>query len=249
MITAVVEMMSRSLGHHVSYSAIIPDAKEVGPGPYPVLYQLHGASDSHEAWLLRSNLVRHVAKIPMIVVCPDGVLSFWLNSGARMRYEDFLMIDLPEHLMNTFNIRPGKAAIGGLSMGGYGALRLGLKYPDRFASVWGHSSALWSTEELRNGRLRDYILELSAETQTKLLAAADIYALAEQVDPQKSPVIGFDCGTEDFLITENRRFHAHLEMLGIAHTYLEHPGAHTWDYWDTHVQEALAQHVKVLGLA
>jgi len=173
-----------------------------------------------------------------LVVLPDGGLSFWLNYSAHERYEDFLIQDLPEHLHRTFPVRAGKAAIGGLSMGGFGALRLALKYPDRFASVWAHSGALWPAEVI-------------AQRFGGVLAdpkEADIYHLVEQVDPSRLPAIAFDCGTEDFLIEQNRQFHSFLEARGIPHIYKEHPGGHTWDYWDAHVREALAFHVQHLGL-
>jgi putative tributyrin esterase len=235
--TAVITMRSQALGRHVSYSAIIPDSREAGPGPYAVLYQLHGASDDHSAWINRSNLARYMAKIPIIAILPDGGLSFWMNAGPRERYEDFMMQDLPEHVSNTFNVKPGKAVIGGLSMGGFGSLRLALKYPECFASVWAHSSALLTQEEW-----------LSRPQPLSDIADADIYALAVSVKGKELPVISLDCGTEDRLLSHNRRFHRHLADLGIPHQYKEHSGAHTWDYWDVHVKEALNQHARVLGL-
>ncbi|HWK81722.1 MAG TPA: hypothetical protein VNP95_13205, partial [Thermomicrobiales bacterium] len=62
------------------------------------------------------------------------------------------------------------------------------------------------------------------------------------------PAIAFDCGTEDELIQHNRDLHEHMDALGIEHIYREHPGGHTWDYWDLHVQEALARHAEVRGV-
>ncbi|MBE3576473.1 MAG: esterase family protein [Limnochordales bacterium] len=235
---ATVTFLSPALGRHVTYTVLLPEPT-AGPGPYPVLYQLHGASDDHTAWVRLSNLTRYVAGLPLLVVLPDGGLSFWLNFSAHERYEDFLIQDLPEHLQRTFPVRPGKAAIGGLSMGGFGALRLAFKYPDRFASAWAHSSALWSPE---------VITERFGGVMTDP-KEADIYRLVEQVDPNQLPAIAFDCGTEDFLIEQNRQFHAFLEARGIPHIYKEHPGGHTWDYWDVHVREALAFHVQNLGLS
>lgn len=235
--TAAVTFLSPALGRHVTYTVLLPEPS-AGPGPYPVLYQLHGASDDHTAWVRLSNLTRHVAGLPLLVVLPDGGLSFWLNFSAHERYEDFLMQDLPVHLSRTFPVREGRAAIGGLSMGGFGALRLAFKYPASFTSVWGHSSALWPPEVIAQrfgGVLSDP-------------QEANIYRFAEQADPTRLPAIAFDCGTEDFLIEENRKFHAFLETRGITHIYKEHPGGHTWDYWDTHVQEALRFHVRHLGL-
>jgi putative tributyrin esterase len=227
---ATMKFHSESLHRHVSYSVILPEKQS---GPAPVLMMLHGYSDDHTAWINMSNLVRHAREYPFIIVLPDGGISFYLNANGAMMYEDFLMQDLYSHVTATFQTRQGRWAIGGLSMGGYGSLRLACKYPERFASVWAHSSAFFRLEEM------PWLPEEQAD--------ADIYAItAGLASSQMRPVISFDCGTEDFLIEQNRRMHAHLEQAGVAHRYLEHPGAHTWDYWDLHVREALRQHAEVL---
>jgi putative tributyrin esterase len=75
----------------------------------------------------------------------------------------------------------------------------------------------------------------------------DLFALAEQIDRRVLPALHIDCGTEDGLLDRNRRFHAHLDTLGIPHQYEEFPDGHSWDYWDRHVQKALAFHAGVLG--
>lgn len=227
---ATLQFHSPSLRRHVTYSAILPENQT---GPAPVVLQLHGFSDDHTAWLNFSNLVRWAKEHPFIIILPDGGISFYLNANPAMMYEDFLMQDLYEHVTATFHVRPGPWAVGGLSMGGYGALRLACKYPDRFASVWAHSGAYFGPEEL----------PLSAADP----ADADIYALVAALAARPvPPVITFDCGTADMLIGQNRQMHAHMERLGVAHTYREFPGGHTWEYWDLHVREALQQHAAVL---
>ncbi len=235
--TATVQFFSKALHHHVTYTAILPNPA-FGKGPFPVLYQLHGLTDDHTAWLYRSNLVRHIEKWPFIVILPDGGTSFYLNYHATAKYEDFMMEDLPNHVTTVFHAQEGKAAIGGLSMGGYGTLRLALKYSDRFASAWAHSAATFTAEQFR-----DRFPHPPAD-----LEDADLFALATQRAGQDLPTISFDCGTEDFLLDANRSFHKHLTDLGISHGYCEHPGAHEWDYWDLYVREAIAQHADVFGL-
>lgn len=236
---AEVRFFSESLKQHVSYNVILPDA---GNGPFPVLLQLHGYTDDQYAWLNRSNLVRHVQQYPLIVVLPNGGTSFYLNlkSAGRFgirRYEDFMSKDLHEHVTRTFHAQASPWVIGGLSMGGFGAMRLGLKYADRFASIWAHSGAY----DMKD---RDGLF-----TEVEDPEDADVYTWVERVAKRANPpVISFDCGVDDELIDENRQLHERMEQAGLAHTYNEHPGAHTWDYWDEHVQEALAQHARVLGL-
>lgn len=229
---ATIQFMSKALGRRVTYTAIVPEMG-AAEGPYKLLYMLHGKSDDHRGWLYYSNLERYVRSLPFLVVLPDGATSFWMNAGARERYEDFVIEDLDGHVRKTFRVAPGKAAIGGLSMGGYGAMRYGLRYPDKFGSVWAHSSAFFTSEAFA---------EVGFANED-----ADLRAIVLASDPQSFGDISFDCGRDDFLIEQNRAFHRFLTEQGIAHNYYEHDGAHTWEYWDTHVREALDQHVRVLG--
>lgn len=233
---ASVQLFSEGLGKRTTYNVILP---EQGEGPFPVVIQLHGFSDDYNSWIQNSNLARYAADYPLVVVLPDGGTSRYLNleSGGRygkQRYEDLIMRDIPQHLRRNFNVTNGPWAIGGLSMGGYGAMRLGLKYPDVFGSIWSHSGS-YRVPEIEPPFFTD-------------VEDADVFAHANRVaSAGQPPVISFDCGVDDDLLDLNRKFHRHLETIGLEHHYAEHPGAHTWDYWDAHVREALAQHILVLG--
>lgn len=235
-----IQLFSEALGKRTTYHVILP---ERGEGPFPVLVQLHGLTDDGTAWIQRSNLARHTDAYPFVIVLPDGGTHCYLNwkhAGrlGKSNYEDLIVHDIAAHVRRNFDVVEGPWAIGGLSMGGYGALHLGLGYPELFASIWAHSSKIdWTTTELDPALL--------AEPE-----AVDLVPAARRlVGRQGGPVIAFDCGVDDELIEENRTFHAQLEEMGLAHHYAEHPGGHTWDYWDTHVQEALAQHAEVLGVS
>lgn len=235
------EMHTRSdaLGRHTSFSFSLPDPAKAGPGPYPALLQLHGASDDHRAWLTRSKLSVYLENRPVIAIIPDGALSLWGNRGPRERFEDHVMQHLLPLCEALFPVRPGPWAIGGLSMGGFGAIRLGLKYPERFASIWAHSSFLPD-----RAILAERFPDMTPEQQEHF----DVYAIAGDAAARSDrPRLVFDCGTEDFLLDQNRAFHAHLKDLGYPHEYREHPGAHTWPYWDEHVQEAVERHMEVLA--
>ena len=221
-----VQFYSGGLDRTLSYTAFVPD---VGTAPFPVLYQLHGRSDDHRAWLQRSNLVRYAADLPLLIVMPAAENSFYLGGFER------LMIDeLPAHVARTFHASD-RAAIGGLSMGGYGAIRLGLKYPERYRSIFAHSSRLPARAELAS---LDWARGFDLDD-------LDVDSLAARA--KNLPDLAFDCGTEDHLLADSRRFHARLESLGLSHRYDEHPGGHTWDYWDRHVQTALAHHLRALS--
>jgi len=236
---ASVQFRSEVMNKRITYNVILPDE---GEGPFPVLIQLHGLSDDCNSWIQNSNLVRHVSGLPLVVVLPDGGTSAYLNWKTsdrlnRHRYEDLIVTDIPNHVRRHFNVTSGPWAIGGLSMGGYGAMFLGLKHADRFASIWAHSSAF-------------HIDQIVDPALVENFEDANVFAHAERVAQSGAkPVIAFDCGIDDErLIDHNRELHAFMDGIGIDHHYAEHPGGHTWDYWDEHVQEALVQHARVLGI-
>jgi S-formylglutathione hydrolase FrmB len=236
-----VEFRSEALGHDVSYSMILP---EVGTGPYPVLIQLHGLGDNHRAWIEKSMLAIHVRDLPLAVVMPGTGTDSYINwrSAERLHqhfYETYIAKDLVDHVKRHFNVTDGPWAIGGLSMGGYGAMRLGLKYHDMFASIWSHSSAFMIPDRIPE----DLVDEGQIEDASVFEQASRLKRTGAQL-----PLISFDCGVDDRLIDTNREFDEHLARLGLAHHYAEHPGDHTWEYWNEHVQEALVQHSRALGI-
>lgn len=220
--TATIQFHSEALGKSTSYNVILP---EYGEGPFPVLLQLHGLTDDCHSWIQRSNIVRHAADYPIVIVLPDGGTSAYLNWNdagrlGRQSYEDLIVTDITNHVKRHLHVTDGPWAIGGLSMGGYGALRLGLKYHERFASIWAHSSKI----DWRNSEMNFSMLASPDDVDLEILASA-VQSLERQ------PVISFDCGVDDYLIEENRAFHAHLEKIGLEHHYAEHPGEHDCSWW------------------
>lgn len=234
-----VRFKSEALGKHTSFNAIVPDSID---GPFPVVMQLHGFSDDSCSWLYNSRIASHAAEWPMIIVFPDGGTSRYLNLPFHERfglqnYEDLLIRDIPAEVRRLFPVRPGKWAIGGLSMGGFGSLRLGLKHPELFGSIWAHSAGLRPLDE-------EFLSRLPDRDDVNIVKLASRALIGGE-----PPVLAFDCGVDDEpLIRYNRELHESLVAMGYAHTWQEHPGAHTWEYWDLHVREALAQHARVFGI-
>lgn len=233
-----------------SATVILPEGKE--PGPFPVFYLLHGLSDDHTAWVRRSNVERYVESWPMIVVMPNGERSFYTDSKANPRaaFETFIvraLIGYVDRVFQTIPSREGRV-IGGLSMGGYGALKLALKHPDMFRAAVSHSGAVtFATKPIADEPT------WRAEWQPIFGDDApggleDIFAIAERADRATLPAMRIDCGIDDFLIEDNRELHEHLTKLGVEHEYAEYPGAHEWSYWDTHVQDAIAFFGRELGI-
>ena len=237
-----VRFHSEALGKQTSFNVIHPDQ---GEGPFPVVLQLHGYSDDSVSWLYNSNLVRHAAKWPMIIVLPDGGTSRYLNLEFHerfglQRYEDFLVRDVCREVERTFSTRSGPWAIGGLSMGGYGALRIGMKHSGMFASVWAHSAGMLRLTE-------DWLAKLDDRDDADVFIHAERFKARREAG-EPTPVISFDSGIDDFVFEHNREFHEHLTQIGLEHSWFEHPGAHTWDFWNEHVKEALDQHARVFCL-
>jgi len=246
MAVANVDFFSRSLQKHVAFNAILPDHQDRS-GPYPVFYLLHGLSDDHTAWVRWSNIERYVRELPLIVVMPDGDRSFYCDVHQGPPYEQLIVRDLigfVDNYLHTVPKRSGRC-IGGLSMGGYGAMKLGLKYPDLFCSIVGDSGAYAVFRGRRLADLDPGLQRLIGTNKARL--ENDPFHLATRLRGKRTPAIRFDCGTDDFLLDHNRAFAAHLRKLGIAHEYEEFAGGHTWDYWDLHVQEAIRFHLRAMN--
>ena len=235
---------------HKMTSAVVILPENAGLGPFPVWYLLHGLSDDHTAWTRRTNLERYVEGLPLIVVMPDGGRGFYTDSATEPAnaFETFLRHDLVGFVDRTFQTRANREGrvVAGLSMGGYGAIKLALKFPEMFCAAASHSGALW----------RPDLLEAYGGSELQRVfgdrpggGPNDVYALAERADRHQLPALRFDCGTEDYLLPQNRLFCRHLKSLDISHEYAEHPGAHDWTYWDAHVQETIAFLTKNLALS
>ncbi len=247
------------LGKQTTAEVLLP---ETGKPPYATFYLLHGLSDDASMWLRRSRIEWYVRDLPLIVVMPDGYRGFYTDNDHGAAYARHIGEELPACIERTFHAKAerGARAIGGLSMGGYGALRVGLGYADRFCSINSHSGAVgWSNmtdgdDYWKAAQSLGWSPEFTEELKrvfgpSPVGTAHDIRALAKKAKKaSRLPKLLLDCGSEDFLIEDNRAFHAALTSAKVPHLYREFPGAHTWDYWDTHIQDALEFHAQNLGL-
>src|SRR2546423_1237759 len=142
---STVHWRSDILGKQTTTQVLLPDG---GKPPYATFYLLHGLSDDSTMWLRRSRIEWYVRDLPLIVVMPDGYRGFYTDNEQGPAYARHIGEELPAFIERTFHAKAerGARAIGGLSMGGYGALRVGLGHANRFCSVNSHSGAVgWAT--------------------------------------------------------------------------------------------------------
>ncbi len=237
MATCTISFQGEALGKCNHLDVIVPDDR---PGPLGVLYLLHGLSDNQTIWNRHVPLADLVRDLPLIVVMPDGARSFYCNnpSPGGDRYEDHVVRDVVgfvDRVFPTIASREGRA-LAGNSMGGYGAVMLALRHPELFCAAVSHSGALYFAHAER---------PMGHAYASELMEALppgeyDVFRLAEALAGSPDvPALRLDCGLEDGLLASNREFHAHLDALGIAHEYAEHPGDHSWPYWRDHIGETL----------
>jgi putative tributyrin esterase len=239
---------SAVLGKQVTTRLILP---ERGKPPFAVFYLLHGLSDDHTIWSRRTRIETYVANLPLIVVMPDGGRGYYTDNEQGPAYARAFAEEMPAVIERNFPARSSRLSrcVGGLSMGGYGALRLALGYPDRFCSATSHSGSLLAgSRPPRKGDLYPDEFRL-VFGPGPAGSSHDLVHLAQRCKTDANlPRMRIDCGTEDFLLDHNRGFHDRLTEMKIPHEYEEFPGAHSWDYWDLHVREAIAFHVRAMKL-
>jgi S-formylglutathione hydrolase FrmB len=244
---------SPSLGKDVAYVIDLPASYATGDKKYPVIYALHGLFES-SAFYERRGLAaafaaaREKGDLPdALVVTADGSNSFYVN-GAGGAFEDMVAKDLVDHVEKTYRTLPGRdgRVLFGVSMGGYGALRLGLKYPDRYAAVATHSAMVLekiptAEDGARRGQMAAFNRIFGDPIDAALWAANDPLQLAAKVDPKTTPMLYFDCGTEDRygLFVGNKDLHDKLLSRGIKHEFGLYPGDHGYEYVKTVIDKSL----------
>ncbi|WP_088809911.1 MULTISPECIES: alpha/beta hydrolase family protein [Listeria] len=245
------EFFSEVLGISTSMTVLLPEVGKNRIGmagakkqeAYPVLYLLHGLSDDDSTWTRRTALERYVAELGIVVVMPNGYRGFYTNTKTGENYFDYIANEVPSLVQHYFPISSARneTFVAGLSMGGYGAMKLALHFPERYAAAASFSGAL---------DMESYLKEVSGEAAREknntfgtaadfVGSENDLFALAKNVSGE-SPRLYQACGTEDFLYAHNQNFRKFVTTeTNLPLTYEEGPGSHTWDYWDSQIQKAL----------
>ena len=245
-----VNFRSEVLQLNVAVNVILPQPPVGARGferKLPVLWLLHGLSDDHTIWVRRTSIERYVEGRGLAVVMPGVDRSFYADMVRGNRYWTYISEELPILMRAYFPLsaRREDNFAAGLSMGGYGAFKLALSHPTRFAAAASLSGAL---QQFSGNPPPDAPKEWLAELENMFGDLSrfpgsrnDVYALAEKVARSSGPrpKLYSVCGTEDFLYRVNLAFKAHAERIGLPLTYEEAPGEHEWGFWDHYIQRVL----------
>jgi S-formylglutathione hydrolase FrmB len=248
---------SAALGRAMKYRILLPAGYDRSARRYPVLYLLHGLAGSYLDWDTKTHLEEYAAPLQVIIVMPDAGDSWYTNSvtNPQDRFEDYIAMEIIAEIDKTYRTIATRhaRAIGGLSMGGYGAVKFALKYPNlfAFAGVFSGTLAVARDPDFKTRAGEKYnrqLLEIYGAANSPTRAANDVFALAEKATPDALPYFWIACGTSDGLLDSNRRFVALLQQRRISYTYTEAPGAHTWAFWDEELPSmlrVLARHMEL----
>jgi len=247
-----IQFHSALLGKILPYNVILPpDYSASRTTRYPVLYLLHGWVGHYSDWATRTNVADYVAEYRLIVVMPEGNNGWYIDSAtiASDKYETYVLQELipdVQQRYRTIESRYGRG-IAGLSMGGYGALKFGLKSPGTFAFAGSISGALaatsWTEDDFKAApSMYKSLVSVFGPPGSDTRRANDIFEMVRALPPTRVaglPYFYLDCGTEDGLFSYSPQFAALLREKKIPHEFRELPGDHSWPYWDQQVQEVL----------
>ncbi len=240
---------SQSLQLSTSMDVILPlrpwkPQSSAQEGKHPTLYLLHGLSDDHTIWQRRTSIERYVENHDLAVVMPAVHRSFYTDMKAGPRFWTFISEELPFVAQSLFPLSTAREDnfVAGLSMGGYGAFKLALSCPERYAAA-ASFSGLTDITLMYKDREHSFVDEIKGvfgSLDEARNSPNDLFWLARKLASPRHqgprPRLYQWCGQQDFLYASNVKFHKHAERLGLDLTYAEGPGDHTWKYWDEQIQ-------------
>ncbi|MBQ3196205.1 MAG: esterase family protein [Clostridia bacterium] len=235
---------SEVLGMQTEAAVIIPQRSTVGqigvetnakPGAYKCLYLLHGLGGDGLSWMRLSSIERYALKYGICVVMPRADKSYYCNMRHGLNYYDHIAKEVPATVCELLNISDKRedSFIAGLSMGGYGALKIALREPQRFCAGAGLSPC----GDIRSLKgFRKEFLPIFGEDEIIPDEDDALYLAEKQKDNPLRPRLYMGIGTEDFLYENANNLRRKIEECGYDFTYREGPGAHNWDFWDEYIR-------------
>lgn len=242
-----LKYFSEALGMQTEALVVMPQRENYGEigiesnsqaGPYKCLYLLHGLSDDHTTWLRRTSIERYASYRGICVVMPKADKSFYSNMKYGMPYYTHIAKELPKIIREFFNVsaKPEDNFVAGLSMGGYGALKIGLRECGSFAAC----AALSPCGDLKKLDGFEGVFRPIFGEDIDIPAEDDLIALCEaNRNAENRPRVFIGMGTEDFLYDNIKPVCNKLRECGYDFTYRESAGTHSWEFWDEYIQYVL----------
>lgn len=235
------EVFSKTLNMATALRVILPDEGDLGDAV--TVYLLHGLSDNSSGWTRYTAVEQFARERGLAVVMPEVQRSFYADMAAGIDYFTYVTEELPAMCERMFGLpdERGKRYVMGLSMGGYGALKCALTYPERYAGAGSFSGVVdirrpvYSAKTPERAREREAIFGPGGPEGTK----NDLYRLAQDIfDGNRSfPDIYLSCGEQDGLYDDNVKFDAFLTSLGAEHRFDHRSGAHSWRFWSDSIED------------
>lgn len=237
----------RTINTHLYFPTDLPD--DVGNKVKGVITLLHGIHGAGVDWMMYTAAVRYAADNGYVLVAPSAGNSFYHNEAYGAPFYDIITEELPAQLQAIFKIptERDKNYIAGLSMGGYGALYIGLQHPERYAAIGSFSGALDMGAMLEEGRKNEIIKPIFAPVVGEglpLNETSDLFAMAKKVaalPAGQQPKIFVTCGDSDDtdmqILTQTKRFVNAATKAGLPVTFRTWPGVHEWNFWDRSLAE------------
>lgn len=255
-------LFSQSLNTISKFYAVLPDGYSKTQERYVSVYLLHGFNGDYTNWVKQPNLIKYLKGYEYIVICPDAKNSWYSNSITlqNANYEDLIIKEIIPYVDKKYRTRQSKfsRAIAGLSMGGYGAAKLGLKYPGMFFFAGCISPSIQFPAGLedsaivarRSKETIKSVREMFGEKRNESWSANDIFELTEKINPNTAPYFYLSAGSQDGIpevIEQTHIFAASLRKKSIAFEMHETTGAHDWKFWDSEIEVVLKRIFEISG--
>lgn len=236
-----IDTGSPTLRMSTNIHVVLPD--DAGLRPMKTLYLLHGAGDNASTWQRLTTVERYAAQYSCTVIMPQAGRSYYTDMVYGLDYFYYITQELPEFCGRLLHINsdPENTFVAGLSMGGYGALKCALTYPERYSKAVSLSGVTDIRKRLADpdmipGMVSEMQAVFGPELQVK--PDQDLYELSKKQiqEGSKLPDVLCCCGSEDPFVEMNREFAGYMEETPFTFKYVEGPGTHDWRFWEEHLK-------------
>jgi putative tributyrin esterase len=242
-----MQLYSNELKKDTQVNVILPNYPGYTEAPYKTLWLLHGRSQDHTAWLRNSDIEEYAARYRLAVIMPNADRSWYTDTAYGMNYFSYITNELREVCYRNFKTlsdRREDNIVAGVSMGGYGAVKMALSKPELFGACISLSGALDIVGKSATDNANEWrsIFGLDGELQSMLKGSEhDLFSLVGKLKSsgKSFPRIYTWCGLDDRLLSSNEAFHNHLDELLIDHRFDVSEGDHSWKWWNLHLKNAL----------